>query len=146
MADDVRQFTTADLANIFTEAARGSNREYRNAQRRAAGIDDFELPPAQGMVDRSPIVNYARQVLPENLGVTRAGTWVSNQLNALADAQPQMRPQINRTIALADKMPLGGWSKAQKEEFGKARVEDPLVRRTTVEAGMVPTPDNTGEI
>ena len=146
MADDVRQFTSADLANIFTEAARGSKREFRNKQRQAAGIDDFELPPAQSMLDRSPIFNYVQQVLPENLGVTNAGTWVVDQMNRLADAQPQMRPQINRTIALAEKMPLGGWSQAQKDEFAQARIDDPLVRRTTVEAGMVPTRDNTGDI
>ena len=66
--DDVRQFSTAELGNIFDHAARASNRQWRSSQREAAGIDDFELPPAQQMMDRSPIVNYARQVLPENLG------------------------------------------------------------------------------
>tara|TARA_B100000925_G_scaffold74922_2_gene52722 strand:- start:193 stop:1635 length:1443 start_codon:yes stop_codon:yes gene_type:complete len=146
MADDPRQFSTAELANIFEQAKRSSNREYRAMQRREAGIDDFELPPAQGMLDRSPIVNYARQTLPENLGVTRAGQWVSDQMNRLANAQPQMRPQVNRINALAAKMPLGGWNEAEKEAFAKARIEDPLVRRTTVEAGMVPLIDNTGEV
>ncbi len=146
MADDPRQYSVAELGNIFDQAARGSNREYRSYQRRQAGIDDFELPPAQGMVDRSPIVNYARQVLPENLGVTKAGGWVADQINRLAESQPQMRPQLNRVKALAAKTPLGGWNDEQKEKFAQARIADPLVRRTTVEAGMVPTPDNSGEV
>jgi len=146
MADDPRQFTIADLGNILDQAARSSNREYRNHQRMEAGIDDFELPPAQGMIDRSPIVNYAKQVLPENLGVTNAGTWVAEQMGRLADAQPQMRPQINRVNALAQKMPLGGWDAKQRKDFADARKNDPLIRRTTVQAGMVPTRDNTAEI
>jgi len=146
MADDPRQFTPAELANVYAQATRGSNREYQSYQRQLAGVDDFELPPAQQMLGRSPIVNYAKQILPENLGATKAGDWVAEQVNRLAEAQPQMRPQLNRANALAAKMPLGGWSKEQKDDFGRARVEDPLVRRTTVEAGMAPTPDNTGEV
>lgn len=146
MADDPRQFTPAELANVFVQATRGSNREWIRKEREKQGIDDFELPPAQQMLGRSPIVNYARQVLPENLGATKAGDWVAEQVNRLAEAQPQMRPQLNRANALAAKMPLGGWSQKQKDEFGQARIEDPLVRRTTVEAGMTPTPDNTGEV
>ena len=146
MADDPRQFTPAELANVFTQAERGSNREYQSYQRQLAGIDDFELPPAQQMLGRSPIVNYAKQVLPENFGATKAGDWVAEQVNRLAEAQPQMRPQLNRANALAAKMPLGGWSQKQKDDFAQARIEDPLVRRTTVEAGMAPTPDNTGEV
>lgn len=146
MADDPRQFTPAELANIFTQATRGSERERIRKERESAGIDDFELPPAQQMLSRSPIVNYAKQVLPENLGATKAGDWVAEQVNRLAEAQPQMRPQLNRANALAAKMPLGGWSQEQKDDLGQARIEDPQLRRTSVEAGMVPTPDNTGEV
>ena len=106
--DDPRQYSAAELGNVFNQAARASNREYQSYQRRQEGIDDFELPPAQAMLSRSPIVNYAKQVLPENLGSTQLGEWVADQAQRLAEAQPQLRPQINRTQALAAKIPLGG--------------------------------------
>ena len=143
--DDVRQFNTAELANIFDHAARASNREWRSTQRDAARIPDFELPPAQQMMDRSPIVNYARQVLPENLGATKAGNWVADVLQGVSDSQPQMRPTINRINALAEKMPLGGYSKEEVDAYSAARAEDVNLRRATVEAGMVPTPSNATE-
>lgn len=146
MEDDVRKFTIAELGNVFDHAARASNRQWRSTQREAAGVDDFELPPAQQMMDRSPIVNYARQVLPENLGATKAGDWVADVLQGVSDSQPQMRPTINRINALAEKMPLGGYSKEEVDAYAAARVQDTNLRRATVEAGKVPTPDNTGEI
>ena len=146
MADDPRQYSTAELANVFTQAARSSNREYISHQRRMAGIDDFELPPAQAMLSRSPIVNYAKQVLPHQLGDTGLGGWVANQLDKAASAYPELRPELNRTKALAKRIPLGGWDQQQRDTFAQARIEDPLVRRTTVEAGVVPTPDNLGDV
>ena len=144
--DDPRQYSAAELGNVFNQAARASNREYQSYQRQQAGIDDFELPPAQAMLDRSPVVNYAKQVLPENLGSTQVGEWVANKLQAAADAHPELRPELNRTKALAAKIPLGGWDPQQKEDYAKARITDPLVRQTSVEAGMIPTPDNLGEV
>ena len=146
MEDDIRQYNIAELGNVFDHAARASNRQWRSSQREAAGIDDFELPPAQAMMDRSPIVNYAKQVLPENLGSTKAGDWVAGVLQNVSDSQPQMRPQINRLNAMAEKMPLGGYSQAERDSYGEARIADQNLRRQTVEAGMIPTPDNTGEI
>ena len=146
MADDPRQYSAAELGNVFNQAARASNREYQSHQRRQAGIDDFELPPAQAMLDRSPVVNYAKQSLPENIGTTQLGDWVAGQAQRLAEAQPQLRPQINRVNAFAQKIPLGGWNPQQKQDYAEARIADPLVRQTTVEAGMIPTPDNSGEI
>lgn len=146
MADDPRQFSIAELGNILDVSARGSFREYHSHQRREAGIDDFELPPSQQMLDRSPVVNYAKQVLPNTLGETDAGDWVANRLNELAQAQPQLRPQANRVQAFAEKMPLGGWTAEEKANFAEARKADPLVRRTTVQAGMVPTADNLRDV
>ena len=146
MEDDVRQFSVAELGNIFDQASRASNRQWRSSQREAAGIDDFELPPAQQMMDRSPVVNYARQILPETVGETRAGNWVAGVLQNVADSQPQMRPQINRINAMAEKMPLGGYSQAEMDKYSEARIADTNLRRQTVEAGMVPLADNTGEI
>ena len=146
MEDDVRQFKIAELGNVFDHASRASNRQWRSNQREAAGVDDFELPPAQQMMDRSPIVNYARQILPEDLGSTRAGAWVADVLQNVSDSQPQMRPQINRINAMAEKMPLGGYSEQEMDKYSEARIADTNLRRQTVEAGMVPVPDNTGEI
>lgn len=146
MADDPRQYSVAELGNIFDQAARASNRDYRSYQRQLENIEDFELPPSQAMLDRSPIVNYAKQVLPENVGATKAGEWVASKLNQLAAANPQLRLEINRANALAQGIPLGGWNQQQREDYAKARIADPKVRRTTVEAGMIPTPDNTGEV
>ena len=79
MADDARNFSDAELFNVFQSAARSSNREWRSKQREMAGINDFELPPNQAFLDRSPVVNYARQILPENVGAlggTGVGQWV----------------------------------------------------------------------
>ena len=98
------------------------------------------------MLERSPVVNYAKQVLPETFGSTQLGDWVANKLQQAAEAHPELRPELNRTRALAAKIPLGGWNSQQKEDYAEARIADPLVRQTTVEAGMIPTPDNSGEI
>ena len=147
--DDARQFTDADLANVFTTAARASNREWRSKQRDEAGIPDFELPPGQAMFDRSPIVNYARQILPQNVGAlgnTAAGQWVANQVQRLTDSQPQMKANVQRAQAFASRIPLGGYSPDEMQSYQAARSQDENLRRNTVEVGKVPIADNSKEV
>ena len=108
MAVNPSEFSIAELGNIFDQAARSSNREYVQKIRRDSGISDFDLPPVQGMITRSPIVNYAKQILPESIGSnpevvrtaegidinarrTGVGDWLADQAQRLADAQPQLR-------------------------------------------------------
>lgn len=159
MASNPSEFSIAELGNIFDHAARASNREWNSTQRDKAGIYDYELPPAQQFVSRSPIVNYARQVLPENIGSapvirngeliekrTGIGDWVADQAQKMAEAQPQLRPAINRAEAFVQKMPLGGWSGEERLEYSGERAADANLRRTTVEAGRVPTLNNLTEV
>ena len=146
MAANPSEFSVSELANIFDQSARASNREWQSKQRELSGIDDFELPPAQSFLGRSPVVNFARQALPENLGATQVGSWVADQAQRLAEAQPQLRPHINRAEALAQKMPLGGWSTTEHRQYHRERKDDANFRRNSVEVGMVPTADNRSEV
>ena len=147
---DPRQAGSGALGNIFDHAFRASNRPYQDYERRMAGIDamDFEETPVKSMLGRSPIVNYARQVLPENFGTSSAGQWVANQAQRLAESNPNLKAEINRASALAARIPLGGLSAEERTAYSAARAEpgNAQLRQNTVEYGKVPDLDNLGEV
>lgn len=110
--------------DIFSQEFRKNHRNYLNHIERQAG-EDYESDIFQTVLGGSQGVSYARQRLPHNLGETAAGRWLRDRL-----------PDDYRQYV--GKVPLGGYSQQTKEEFSKARADDPELRSHTLEVGRVP--------
>jgi hypothetical protein len=144
---DPRQAGSGTLGNIFDHAFRASNRPYQRYEQQLAGLDDYEETPIKSMMGRSPIVGYARQALPANVGETGLGEWVANQAQRISDSHPAFKAEAQRASALAARIPLGGFSQEEKTAYSEARAlpGNADLRRETVEYGKVPDLDNMGE-
>jgi hypothetical protein len=109
---------------IFSRTGRGNPRAYTNyvANRGGAG---YQTPVIESVVDSSPGLQVARQILPNNLAETGAGQWIQSKL---PDRYKQKVAQV----------PLGGLSLKEREAYSKARASDPELRANTIEIGRVP--------
>lgn len=122
------------LRQILEDGFFSDPRRFRNEY-------DYTPSPIEDMLGSSPALDYVRQKLPETLGDTAAGRWLDRKLQ---NVEPDT---IRGGIAeqLQD-LPLGGFSQEALDYRDQLRAEDPLVRRNTVQAGMVNTPDGAGEV
>lgn len=124
-------FTWQDALEIYGQAARANPRNYSQYQRLD---DDWENTPVYDMLESSPGLNLARQYLPESVGKTQAGRWLLNQL-----PQPkESGSAVDKARNILSNLPLGGYSKKQRDEYSEARAGDARLQRYTVERGKVP--------
>lgn len=102
---------------------------------------DVEPSPIEDMLGSSALLDYVRQRLPYKLGDTAAGQWAQRKMAGI--------PANTLRSDLADQLQdlkLGGFEPENADLREQLRQEDPLVRRNTVQVGLVPTPDGLDEI
>lgn len=109
---------------IVARTGRGDPGAYGRELERRGGLG-YENDIIYDVVNRSPAAQSARQWLPNNLGETRAGQWIQEQL------PEKYRDRVG-------KVPLGGLSQAERQAYSEARAKDPELRANTVELGRVP--------
>lgn len=135
MANQNGEFDWKHLLGIADTSFRASPRNLRDFR-------DRDNSPIEDMLGSSQLLDLARQRLPENLGSTKAGQWLIEQL-----------PQESKPGSFAEKVrgglqsaPLGGYGKEYMDELAKARQEDIKLRTGTVMRGMVPNAKGSGEV
>lgn len=127
------EFTRDDLLYGFERSALAMPSAARSKIRRELS-EEYEGTPIELMLGGSPLLDYTRQRLPENVGETRLG----QKLNELL---PEGATKVRETIS---KIPLGGYSQAELKQIDEFRATDAEVQRNTVRVGQFPTPD--GEV
>ena len=89
-----------------------------------------EVSPYQTIAGRSSVLDYLRQILPENLGNTN---WYAELQSQLPDADLDSTPGIRRRIAnQIGRIPLGGYTadqlKMMREERAFINPRDPIMK------------------
>lgn len=135
MAYQNGEFDWKHLLGIADTSFRASPRNLREFR-------DRDNSPIEDMLGSSQLLDLARQRLPENVGSTKAGRWIVEQL-----------PQDSKPDSLASKVrsglqnaPLGGYGKQYMDELAEARQDDVKLRTGTVMKGMVPNARGSAEI
>ena len=126
--------TWDDLGRVFQQSFNASSKEYQQHLARLAGSEGYEVSPIRGMLASSPLLGLARQALPNTLGDTDWG-------RAAASVLPS-----GKARQAAEAIKLGGYNQLEREQFSQARIEDPELRRYTVELGKLPSLEGSGEI
>jgi len=121
-------FTPEELLYAFERAAVAMPGTAAAKMRRLKG-EEYEGTPVEYMLGGSPLLNYARQRLPENLGSTKLGEKITA---ALPKDAVKAREAIN-------KLPLGGYSERELADLDEARLVDEEVARNTTRVGEIPT-------
>lgn len=102
---------------------------------------DFEPSPIGTMLGDSPLLDYIRQALPNRVSDTKVGSWLQRKAQNL---EPDtIRSGVVDAIRNA---PLGGFPAEELARRQRLRAEDEIVRRGTVQLGMIPTADGSAEI
>lgn len=102
---------------------------------------DVEPSPIEDMLGSSALLDYVRQRLPYQLSDTAPGRWLQRKSEQVPDGT--LRADLVNQI---QDLKLGGFEPENAALRQQLRQEDPLVRRNTVQVGLVPTPDGLGEI
>lgn len=124
--------TGQQLLRVYLDELRSSPKALESYLSRQAGDLGFEKAPMEAMLTGSPLVNAARQVLPEKVGATK---WGQSLIEALPAQTSEGVKRFIRDIG------LGGYSEDQLETLRTARAEDPEVARYSSELGVVRTED-----
>ena len=126
-----------ELRDIFFRAADASPRKY-NEYLRANRFKGYENSPFYEMVTSSPMLDYVRQGLPQNVANTE---WHQRWMQQLPGADAGSPPGAQRVRAITEKIgqvPLGGYDAAQQSAYRSARIKDPELRMETLQRGMAP--------
>ena len=122
------EFTPEQLLYGFERSAVAMPGTAAARLRREKG-DEYEGTPVEYMLQGSPLLNYTRQRLPENVASTQLG-------RKLVDLLPEKAEQVKNFIR---GVPLGGYSADELAYIDEARAADPEVQRNTVRVGQFPT-------
>lgn len=116
------------LLKVYLDELRSSPKALESYLGRQAGDLGYEKAPMEGMLTGSPLVNAARQLLPEKVASTQWG-------QKLVASLPEKTPEgVKRFV---QDFGLGGYSENQLETLRAARAEDPEVARYSTEVGVV---------
>lgn len=135
MAGQNNEFGLNHLLGIFDSSFRSSPRNLNQFLER-------ENSPIEDMLGSSQVLDMARQRLPENVGATKAGQWIADQLPRNED--PNSLTEKSRRALLGT--PLGGRGEPYIQGMQQLRQEDQKLRMETVLKGMVPNQRNTADI
>lgn len=102
---------------------------------------DVEPSPIEDMLGSSALLDYVRQRLPYQLADTAPGRWLQRKSEQI----PEGTLRADLVNQLQD-LKLGGFEPENAALREQLRREDPLVRRNTVQVGLVPTSDGLGEV
>jgi len=124
------------LGKILEDGFFSDPRRFRNEY-------DYAPSPVEDMLGSSPALDYIRQKLPQTVADTPVGRWLDRKFSESGVDPETARGDLLKQV---QDLPLGGFSQEADYHRGQLRAEDPLVRRNTVQAGMVSTPDGLEEI
>lgn len=135
MAGRNEEFGWNHLLGIFDSSFRSSPRNLNEYLEK-------DNSPIEDMLGSSQALDMARQRLPENVGATKAGRWVADQLPR--DENPESLVERTRRALLG--APLGGYGGDYLQGLGQLRGEDQRLRMGTVLKGVVPNQRNTADV
>lgn len=127
------EFSRDDLLYGFERSAVAMPSAARAKIRRELS-EEYEGTPVELMLGGSPLLDYTRQRLPENLGQTRLG-------QKLAGLLPKDAVKVRDAL---ERIPLGGYSERELAQIDTFRDADAEIQRNTVRVGQFPT--QAGEV
>lgn len=92
--------------------------------------------PVSDMLGSSPILDLARQALPERVVETRAGQAV----RGLLPAKPERESLAGRAVSALEGLPAGGYSEGYRQQLQEVRGKDAQIRAETTELGKIADP------
>jgi len=122
------EFTPEQLLYAFERSAVAVPGTAAAKLRREKG-EEYEGTPVEFMLQGSPLLDYTRQRLPENVGETGIG-------RKIVEALPK---EAAKARAFVSNLPLGGYSQEELTYLDEARAIDPEIQRNTVRVGQIPT-------
>lgn len=126
-------FSRDELLYGFERSAAAMPSAARSKIRRELS-EEYEGTPMELMLSGSPLLDYARQRLPQNVGTTRLG-------QKLDELLPEKAARVRDAIS---GIPLGGYSQVERDQIDTFRAIDAEIQRNTVRVGQFPTPN--GEV